>query len=1220
MFFEHVGMPGNDALRFVEDLHLPWSKQVPEKHRRGWDQPKTIQHAAVHPAGAVGPFSTRGASARYHKQRWQRSCPPLKKKKKWVLRSSVESRVAVPVGAHPGGWRPNPITERCFPSDVAADLRDQICPERMVPPGLAKDMENIAESYAVKDCCFQLALLQQMKSERDCLAVAGLDWGPTDESGMREQAGKVASTVHRAVEIWQINGDGLTLLHAVGKCPTKTVPKIRVLVVHIGKTAQGWMRHAMPMYHKPLADAIKTYVKRFQECADDLANEALQAILRDMGLPADVKQEGPQEPSQTERLAESAEPEPRTREVGVQAVDQHEWAWGCVEGLEVREPPSEPFEERPIRTRTATGIEESTQTSLQVVGSQCIGPCNKPLYVDGTPRGLLSYVAECHSTASHKKPFVDIFSPWSTDAIEPWGRSNLDIWLTSTFSTPDIALATLNRVKRYGLSTLYWFQAEAGRFDDDGRPDYLLQPGDVLGCDGTNWRFVPSGRRFCRYGGISVESYCLQVVPGTSRGLGLFASIKADVLPAFVHNPLSQAVVLEKGGALPTAVRDNILWRLEHGAEKDAATAVNLAHARNKAASGEDLPAVETARAIRQACRPYRGTLVGFGGTYGWGYCYSCGDTRPGKYEMRLCRECLAGKQSLLAQAIARGEQVCTDARFVDYPGLVERAKQHPPLKKSAETTQVDNDGQPALGDRIRVYGPTGKPVPMSALLGMVIPGRGPWLAGVGLDGAGPHITNGGTQPLAEAIMYRVFKKIDQNITPGIFDHAAGLARSDHLLGRFLRSNPTVMRIIEYIRSNPNPRRRKQLFQALLAWDERGEHSRDWEYISAFVKQENLPWFNPKNGVLNSAVREYVARLIQAPHDETHLVAGCYLKPLMRELKECWNKDNWIFYASTTPVKLNEWLGTIRHSRSYFWSDYTAFDATFSEGTWRMIEGFYHQIYPHRSADFDRVLEIWRKPRGRMRLRREGIRVEYDADVCNCSGRDDTALANALFNGIALSISFAAAIRCKRPMDVTPADLEFAQHFVRIAIVGDDSLVGCEFDVREYADQVVSNLKEFGLIVKAEHSQRLCDVTFLGMMPYRTRTGLSWGPTIGRRMYKMFWMKEFSAPAKWVRGVCQQGKLLKNVPLLNELCERVDHLLSGTSISREKVDGNRPWHYYEEEQEPWDEVTLHWLCDRYPGLSPAIIREDLRRIESITRLPAVIKLNSLEIILQTEEL
>lgn len=579
---------------------------------------------------------------------------------------------------------------------------------------------------------------------------------------------------------------------------------------------------------------------------------------------------------------------------------------------------------------------------------------------------------------------------------------------------------------------------------------------------------------------------------------------------------------------------------------------------------------------------------------------------------------------SPLGKAVAGGEEVASLATGPLYPGVVWRDKTHPALKADVRTTEAGEDGLPKLGGKVRVYDQRNRQLSYEQIAGLTSPGKGPYLAAVGVDGAGPFVTSGGVQPLVEAILFRVFKDLDADepriVDPTSFTRATELADSDILLGRFLRSQPTVLKIIEYIRSNPSPRRRKQLLKAWQLWDERGEHSKDWDEINAFVKQENLPWFSPKNGVLNSAVKQYVARLIQAPHDETHLVAGRYLKPLVHELKCCWHKNNWIFYGSASPATLNEWLQRIKGCQSYFWSDYSAFDATFSKETWTMIEGFYRRIYPEAEDDFWRVLDIWRQPKGRMKLRREGYRVEYDAGICNCSGRDDTSLANALFNGVALSVAFASALAGKPPRDVTVEDMIAASQVCKISVMGDDSLVGCDFDVSGYTESIITALKSFGLKVKAEYSRNLHDVTYLGMMPYASDSGVGWGPTIGRRLYKLFWMTEMKSPAAWTRGVCQQMKHLRNVPILYELAHKVDSLLLGKSITRQAKDNNRPWHYFDEDQPKWDETTVHWLCKRYRGLTPSLIEGDLKEIQKIKRLPAVVRLPGVEAILQQDDL
>lgn len=460
-----------------------------------------------------------------------------------------------------------------------------------------------------------------------------------------------------------------------------------------------------------------------------------------------------------------------------------------------------------------------------------------------------------------------------------------------------------------------------------------------------------------------------------------------------------------------------------------------------------------------------------------------------------------------------------------------------------------------------------------------------------------------GSRPLCEAIAYRVFKAYPAIISTASFVTTTKLMLNPLLLGELPEVEPWDT--WTWLKSIKNGRRRKILVRAWRNFLDRGEMHFKSNLISPFVKTENLPFFKIVDGQPDPSSVEYVARLIQAPHDETHLVAGPFLKPLTLALKQLWNHKNWLFYASTTPEKLDEWLRENQHAESYFWSDYSAFDATWSKQAWEMIERFYAIVYPNAPAEFWEVLSNWRKPSGKALVRREDRKVTYNSEEANASGRDDTALANALLNGLAQAMSFAAALAGKSVELVDEQDLYRASHLVRIAIVGDDSLVCCQFDVSRYAQVIERNLESFGLVVKAEHSRNLWDVTFLGSMPYQTRSGLYWGPTIGRRMYKAFWQADpiGHLPA-WTKGVAQQMALCAHVPILSDIAEKVLSLLSrhtGTT----QFDENKPYHSRTERTAKWDDVTVEWLCRRYPALSPCLFSRDVEVIGSIERLPCV---------------
>lgn len=479
----------------------------------------------------------------------------------------------------------------------------------------------------------------------------------------------------------------------------------------------------------------------------------------------------------------------------------------------------------------------------------------------------------------------------------------------------------------------------------------------------------------------------------------------------------------------------------------------------------------------------------------------------------------------------------------------------------------------------------------------------GPRLGGVGFDGVIPFIPSLGCRPLAEAVAYRTLKAFPAVIDPGAFQAATKHMLNPCLLGGFPDVEPWDT--WTWLKSIKNGRRRKILIRAWRLLTERGQRHAMFEMISPFVKTENLPWFKVIDGLPIPEAVTYVCRLIQAPHDETHLVAGPFLKPLTLALKKHWNARNWLFYASTTPEELDMWLRANSHSTSFFWSDYSAFDATWSSPAWDLIERFYKLIYPNAPLDFWEVIRIWRRPRGSARCRKEDVKLWYISEDGMASGRDDTALANALLNGLALALSFAAALAGVRVRDLTAEQIVRASNLVRIAIVGDDSLVCCDFDVSLIAAAVQRNLEDFGLVVKAEFSHNLWDVTFLGCMPYQTRSGLFWGPTIGRRMYKAFWQADpvGHLPA-WTKGVAQQLALNTHVPILCDIAEKVVSLLE-RHTGTQTFDENKPWAARTVRTAPWDDVTAEWMCRRYAGLTLDMFERDRKVVAALERLPAV---------------
>lgn len=584
-----------------------------------------------------------------------------------------------------------------------------------------------------------------------------------------------------------------------------------------------------------------------------------------------------------------------------------------------------------------------------------------------------------------------------------------------------------------------------------------------------------------------------------------------------------------------------------------------------------------------------------FGGPLSWGWCFSCGGCSSARMAHKMCTACHSSRSgNPVVRNAAAGQPVASSTQPLVYEGVINTPSRHPPLKKGVETI--------ATRKTVKVRG-------MSALQVATLEPReraGPRLTGIGISGAIAFISSVGPRPLYEAIVYRIFKKLTGRLPPqqGSFDVCN--SNLDLLLPHFF--DPVeVMPIWDWLHSITVSRRRHILIREYYKYITYGR-GRDFDRISAFVKTENLPYFAPMGELPSVADVTYVARLIQAPHDHTHIIAGPYLKPLTKRLKTTWGIDNWVMYGSRKPEELDQWLNErLVPCESYFWADYSAFDATHSKNSWSMIEAIYERLYPknQQNTDFWDVLGIWRSPKGKCQVRREMVTISYKAPICNASGRDDTALANALFNGLALTVSIAAAVTGKRPDLVTRYDLLYAESVSAISVVGDDSIVGFKFDAEALFPSIVEALQTFGLMVKSGGSKNIYDITYLGQMPYRVAGRWLWGPTLGRRMYKAYWQVDRSGhPVAWTKGVAQQMALSRHVPIMYDCAIKILTLLPKQPATPVPHDENKPWTAREEQTPLYDNETIKYLSMRYecPEQLPL---SDIEEVRAITKIPVL---------------
>lgn len=601
-------------------------------------------------------------------------------------------------------------------------------------------------------------------------------------------------------------------------------------------------------------------------------------------------------------------------------------------------------------------------------------------------------------------------------------------------------------------------------------------------------------------------------------------------------------------------------------------------------------------------------------GRFLWGYCYSCGCELPSKkkFPSRLCPGCLSSN-STLGKLVMEGDKVCSASVPVRYPGVVWTPSRHPGLKPNVATIASDSC--------VSVSGMSLE----QALTKAPIERAGPALFGIGIDGAIPFVTSGGIRPLAEAICYRIFKDIPRTAEPLVYTKATLLLDHPELLGNLLWRRVSPYGVYQWVKSVAKSGRRKILLKAAHELRERGcLHPKKAGKFGVFVKTECLPYFKPVEDGLDWAMMVYVARLINGPFDEDHVITGPSLKPLIPVLKEVWHVENWIFYASVNPSKLDKRLDQIKEHASFLCSDFTAFDSTFTDYSWDMIESIYRRVLVDTHPDFWEILKRWRRPVGSAISRKESVSIKFQAGTCNASGRDDTALANAILNGIATALSLAAALAGVDLLALEYNHIYRASEMLSISIVGDDSLVACVTDLKPFQSAYESNIRRFGMIVKAEIYDTIHDVTFLGQAPYTNSRGeWAWGPTIGRRLYKAGWKAERGGnyPA-WLHGVAGQNALYQNVPLLSDWAEVTLKLMKGQKRTEVVFDENRPWVGRDDTTFRYDQTTLEWVAFRYRkvGVSVPMILRDIGVLRSIERLPAVAHLESVQLMLSVDEL
>lgn len=500
-------------------------------------------------------------------------------------------------------------------------------------------------------------------------------------------------------------------------------------------------------------------------------------------------------------------------------------------------------------------------------------------------------------------------------------------------------------------------------------------------------------------------------------------------------------------------------------------------------------------------------------------------------------------------------------------------------------------------------------------------------LAGVGCSGARPMMSAKNAYNHVKALCgraYRVQAPAAWGVgpMPGVWRFARGFVQE--LLPEF---RAVAMLKKEWIASMPS-NRKKPLEQALRRLELKG-WTKAIERFSSFIKSEFLPGFaQGEYGI--ERLGEMLDRMIQGPSDESHVIAGPHLKPLIHRLKEVWTADNAIFYGSTGPEALHKWLTEtlIPGSAQYIWCDFSMFDATHSNDSWEFMEYLYAEAGID-DPDFWRVMSAWRAPKGNMGP------CKYQARVMNASGRDDTALANGVLNGFASYLSACAAWLDISLMSLTPELVRQCRGIIKLSVCGDDSLgripLVSEARMDKFRTDMAANIRLFGFEAKLCSSTQLGDAVYLGCRPYPVGEGANlqwyWGKTIGRATYKMGWvpLKEGRDIMAHITGVADMHSLCSShVPVLSDLAQRILELRSGAKRTPQQLDPNKPWEWTYKSGVKYDETTIRYVAEiysvhadpQYPKrcprnqphalVTPQDVHDLIAAIRSIEQLPCVL--------------
>jgi hypothetical protein len=247
--------------------------------------------------------------------------------------------------------------------------------------------------------------------------------------------------------------------------------------------------------------------------------------------------------------------------------------------------------------------------------------------------------------------------------------------------------------------------------------------------------------------------------------------------------------------------------------------------------------------------------------------------------------------------------------------------------------------------------------------------------------------------------------------------------------------------------------------------------------------------------------------------------------------------------------------------RTYPMNDYSMMDNSYSRGAFSFLRKYYRVLgFPARG----KVARLWwelGKVKGQFRY--QGALAKIDAGYVNASGRDDTAVNNAIINAWLSFLGWLDAAHAAdgREFTLLAPNIDRCRAYAQemnIGIVGDDLAGGVPAHWRAHADRAERMAERGGFSCKMSFATRPEEMVFLGMRPYPVavhdgthwRKQLRWGKQLGRCMYKMGWQLQPTIDgAAWIKGVAWATLIGDgHVPILRALALAVMRRTEGVSM------------------------------------------------------------------------